>query len=236
MCEQPSTPQGSKAQTPSTLSSTPWREAPKISAPNLGVGNYARNLVVTAFGDQLLARRYNETEIHPHIAILTGQSLDPYALAQPVIAPQEKITLRKIVGTLFASSRLPTPPKDENAEFTALSDLTVVNMLLQNAKLFKVSGRSAEPVALDGQFIMTQPVTLKPGTLGEIDGRLVIAVDENGTRYFKRLRRHDAIILLESINPDGTAPGEILSLEGELGFPRLTGLLEVVGILFELPN
>jgi hypothetical protein len=40
MCEQPSTPQGSKAQTPSTLSSTPWREAPKISAPNLGVGNY----------------------------------------------------------------------------------------------------------------------------------------------------------------------------------------------------
>src|SRR5450759_3096408 len=42
MCEQPSTPQGSKAQTPSTLSSTPWREAPKISAPNLGVGNYIR--------------------------------------------------------------------------------------------------------------------------------------------------------------------------------------------------
>src|ERR1019366_3144640 len=40
MCEQPSTPQGSKAQTPTTLSSTPWREAPKISAPNLGVGNY----------------------------------------------------------------------------------------------------------------------------------------------------------------------------------------------------
>jgi hypothetical protein len=204
------------------------------------VSNYAkvhaRNLVVTAFGDQLLARRYNETEIHPHIAILTGQSVDPYALAQPVIAPQEKITPRKIVGTLFASSRLPTPLKDENAEFTALSDLTVVNMLLQNAKLFKVSGRSAEPVALDGQFIMTQPVTLKPGTLGEIDGRLVIAVDENGARYFKRLRQHDAIILLESINPDGTAPGEILSLEGKLGFPCLTGLLEVVGILFELPN
>jgi hypothetical protein len=46
MCEQPSTPQDSKAQTPSTLSSTPWREAPKISAPNLGVGNYADNIVL----------------------------------------------------------------------------------------------------------------------------------------------------------------------------------------------
>src|ERR1019366_1593867 len=44
MCEQPSTPQGSKAQTPSTLSSTPWREAPKISAPNLGVGNYGNRM------------------------------------------------------------------------------------------------------------------------------------------------------------------------------------------------
>ena len=37
-------------------------------------------------------------------------------------------------------------------------------------------------------------------------------------------------------NPDGTAPAEILSLEGELGIVRLTDLLEVVGVLFELPN
>jgi hypothetical protein len=49
MCEQPSTPQGSKAQTPSTLSSTPWREAPKISAPNLGVGNYIFTAYVKTF-------------------------------------------------------------------------------------------------------------------------------------------------------------------------------------------
>ncbi|WOJ88338.1 hypothetical protein RZS28_10855 [Methylocapsa polymorpha] len=204
------------------------------------VSNYAkvheRNLVVAAFGDQLLARRYNETEIHPHIAVLTGQSVDPYALAQPVIAPQEKIEPRKIVGTLFASSRLPTPPKDENVEFTALSDLTVVNALLQNAKLFKVSGRSAEPIALDGQFIITQSVAVTPASLGEMDGRLVIAVDENGARYFKRFHRHGPLVVLESLNPDGTAPGELLSFEGVLGLPRLTGLQEVVGILFELPN
>jgi hypothetical protein len=54
MCEQPSTPQGSKAQTPSTLSSTPWREAPKISAPNLGVGNYSvetdRTIIYSSVG------------------------------------------------------------------------------------------------------------------------------------------------------------------------------------------
>jgi hypothetical protein len=69
-----------------------------------------------------------------------------------------------------------------------------------------------------------------------MDGRLAIAVDESGARYFKRLRRRGAIIVRESLNPDGTAPGELLSLDGELGLPRLTGLLEVVGVLFELPN
>jgi hypothetical protein len=196
----------------------------------------ARNLVVAAFGDQLLARRYNETEIHPHIAILTGQAVDPYTLASPVVVPIEKIEPRKIVGTLFLSSRLPTPPKDENAEFLALGNLAVVDTALQDAKLFKVSGRSAEPIALDGQFIMTQPVTLTSASLGKMDGRLVIAVDDGGARYFKRFRRRGAIVVLESLNPDGTAPAEILSLEGELGLPRLTGILEVVGVLFELPK
>jgi hypothetical protein len=197
---------------------------------------HARNLVVVAFGDQLLARRYNETEIHPHIAILTGQASDPYALAQPVVAPLEKIAARKIVGTLFASCKLPAPAKDENAEFVALADLSVVSELLQDAKLFKVSGRSAEPIALDGQFIMTRPIILTAATLGEMDGRLAIAVDDSGARYFKRFRRHGAIVVLESLNPDGTSAAEILSLDGELGLARLTGMLEVVGVLFELPN
>ncbi|WP_316234329.1 AAA family ATPase [Bradyrhizobium sp. SZCCHNR1098] len=204
------------------------------------VSNYAkvhpRSLIVTAFGDQLLARRYNESDVHPHIAVLTGQAVDPYALAQPVIAPKEKLAHRKIVGTLFASSRLPAPPKEENSEFATLSDFAVVRRLMQDARLFKVEGRSAEPIALEGQFIMTQPVTLSAMSLGELDGRLVIAVDANGARYFKRFRRRGPIIVLESLNPDGIAPAEILTLDGELGIPRLTGLLEVVGILFELPN
>ncbi len=118
----------------------------------------------------------------------------------------------------------------------ALGDLGVVNTLLQDAKLFKVSGRSAEPIALDGQFIITQPVMLTAASLNAIDGHLAIAVDESGARYFKRFRRRGAIVVLESLNPDGTAPAEILSLEGELGFPRLTNMLEVIGVLFELPG
>jgi hypothetical protein len=203
------------------------------------VSNYAkvhaRNLVVTPFEQQLLARRYNIPEIHPHIAVLTGQATDPTALAQPVIVPKERIAARRIVGTVFAKSKLPVPPKDDNAEFVALSDPSVVHTMLRGAKLLQVSGRSAEPIALDGQFIMTQPIGMTAATMAQMDGRLIIAVDENGVRYFKRFRPHGTIIVLESLNPDGTSPAELLSLQGELGLPRLAELLEVVGILFELP-
>jgi SOS-response transcriptional repressor LexA len=201
------------------------------------VSNYAkvaaRDLVITSFEHQLLARRYNEPAIHPHIAVLAGQATDPTALAQPVIAPRERIIMRKIVGTVFAKLKLSIPPKDENAEFLVLSDLSLVHKMLHNAKLFKVSGRSAEPIALDGQYIMTQPVGIS--AISEMDGRLVIAVDENSVRYFKRLRRNGVLIVLESLNPDGTAPANLLSLNGALGFPKLIQLLEVVGILFEIP-
>ena len=64
---------------------------------------------------------------------------------------------------------------------------------------------------------------------------MVIAVDENGARYFKRIRRHGSLVVLESLNPDGTTPAELLSLDGVLALPKLTGLLTVAGVLFELP-
>ena len=174
------------------------------------VSNYAevhqRNLVVTAFEDQLLARRYNETEVHPHIAVLTGQATDPATIAQPVIAPKAQIQMRKVVGTLFAKHRLPIPAKNDNIEFAALTDFATVHSMLKDAKLFQVSGRSAEPIALDGQFIITQFASLTMTTLAKFEGRPVIAVDENGVRYLKRFRLHGVLAVLESLNPDGTTP------------------------------
>lgn len=204
------------------------------------VSNFAkvheRNLIVTAFQDQLLARRYNETELHPHIAILIGQATDPTSLAQPVIAPKEQIHMRKIVGTLFAKHRLPVPAKIENIEFIELADFTVVHSMLRDAKLFQVSGRSAEPVALNGQYIITQNVAMTKTSISQFDGRLAIAVDDTGARYLKRLRSRGRLVILESLNPDGTTPAELLSLDGEQGLPKLSALMEVVGVLFELPT
>ncbi|MGE3450249.1 MAG: hypothetical protein AB7I06_02470 [Burkholderiales bacterium] len=241
------------------LSMEEWKTATPLKLPNhevyqlaagtldpiagigdlLIVSNYAkvngRDLVVTAFGKQLLARRYNETEVHPTLAVLTGQAVDPYALPQPIIVPREGVEPRKVVGTIFGWNLLPPPPKDENNEIVVLPDPTILAKLLGNARLFQVKGRSAEPIALEGQFLITQQIPFSADAIAEVEGRLVIAVDENGARYFKRLRRHAAIIVLESLNPDGTTPAELLSLDGSQGLPKLTGLLTVTGVLFELP-
>jgi AAA domain len=204
------------------------------------VSNYApvtkHSLVVATYGEQLLARRYNETDVHPDMAVLTGQTLDPYDLPQPVIAPKEKVTQKKVVGTLFVPRLAPPPPKVSGQEVIAVSDFSFIENALSNARLFEVQGRSAEPIALETQLLITHPATFGSNTLKRLEGQLVVAVDADGARYFKRLRVHNTLVVLESLNPDGATPAQLLSLDDSHPFPKLTDLLEVVGVLFEIPN
>lgn len=204
------------------------------------VSNFApvtkHSLVVAAFGEQLLARRHSETDVHPDLVILTGQTLEPHELPQPIIAPKEKLKQKKIVGTLFVSHLAAPPPKVVNQEVVAVSDLPLVERMLTDARLFEVQGRSAEPLALNTQLLITHSATFGTQTLKRLEGRLVIAVDDAGERYFKRLRVHNSLVVLESLNPDRTTPAQLLSLDGSHSFPKLTDLLEVVGVLFEVPE
>jgi hypothetical protein len=204
------------------------------------VSNYApihhRNLVVATVGDALLARRYNHVEAHPDIAVLTGQSVDPTALVKPVIVALKPDNCRKVVGTLFVAHKLSIPPLDRKREIVPLVDSAIIDGTLGGARLFQVKGRSAEPIALNGQFLITHGGTSTLAGFEALDGCLVVAVDENGTRYFKRLRCNGSLMILESLNPDGTTAAEVLSTDGELGLPRLNHALEVAGVLFELPD
>lgn len=94
---------------------------------------------------------------------------------------------------------------------------------------------SAEPIALEGQHLITRERPVKGTNLQVLEGRLVVAVDESGARYFKRLRCRSDIVVLESLNPDGVASSELLSWDGK-NYPRITEAVEVVGVLFELPD
>ncbi|SFK63508.1 hypothetical protein [Methylocapsa palsarum] len=203
------------------------------------VSNYAhinpRNLVITVSGSALLARRLNRPENHSEIVVLTGQAVDPSTLPQPVIV-QPDASFRKIVGTLFAAHLLPAPPIDPDREFAALPDPNIIDQMLRGARLFKVKGSSAEPVALEGQYLITRGKSIKAEAIASLEGRLIVGIDEDGARYFKRLRCHGMIVVLESLNPDGSTAAEILSLDCSHALPKITEALEVIGVLFELPS
>jgi len=203
------------------------------------VSNYAkvnpRCLVVAAIGSSLLVRRYNRTESHPDIVVLTGQSVDPLTIPEPIIAQPDPSQFRKIVGTVFAAQSLGLPGADPNQEFVPLTEPNVLTNMLREARLLKIKGRSAEPIALDGQFLITREAVTTLKDIKALDRRPIVAIDEDGTRLFKRLRCAGQVAVLESLNPDGTTGAELLSFDGSLGFPRITHALEVIGVLFELP-
>ena len=206
----------------------------------LVVSNYAkvnpRNLVVAAYGSRLLARRYNELETHPGIAVLTGQSVDPYALPEPLIIAPEAALLRKVVGIIFASRYLPIPTEDRGCEIIPLRDCQVPRRMLDGARLFQVQGRSAEPIALNDQYLITRGNDTGMEQTNLLDGRPVVAIDEDGTRYFKRLRCRGNFAVLESLNQDGTTAAAVLSFNGMNGLPKLVHVREVIGVLFDSPS
>ena len=88
--------------------------------------------------------------------------------------------------------------------------------LLDGARLLQVKGRSAEPIALDGQFLITRNIMKTAPEIKTLDGRPIVAVDEDGTRYFKRLQCFCQIAILESLNPDGTTASELLTFDDSL--------------------
>lgn len=193
-----------------------------------------RCLVVAGYNERLLARRYSEPEDHQFTSVLTAQSIDPSSIADPVLIPSQNINAKMIVGTLFNQGR-DFPNSAENNEVIAIDDPSGYKALLNHTRLFKVQGQSAEPIALDSQYLITgQEITLQQ-EMTNMDGCLVIAADIEGTRYFKRMRIvENALVILESLNPDGFNPSIIASLDDSTNI-QLTSLLPVNGVLFELP-
>ena len=192
-----------------------------------------RNLVVGVYGDKLYARRLNETEDHTEIVTLTGQATDPYSIPEPVIAPKDKIELNKIVGTVFLSETAPSHA-DEN-EVSEIETFGVVQDRLTGVRLLKVKGRSMEPIALEGQYVMTRDETVDLASIQKLNGQLVIAFNDSGGVFFKRLRHHGELAVLESANASASTSSEILSLSEGSPYPKLTGLRSVVGVLFDPP-
>lgn len=194
------------------------------------------SLVVAICSDHLLARRYQVSPEHPDIAILTAQAVSPSAIAPPLIAHISTVTLRKIVGVLFDPAGFPVsaPLGQELADCGG--DASVKELVSGTLGLVQVSGGSAEPQALDGQYLLISDAIAPDVAYRSLDGRPVIATDSDGRHYFKRLRVVSSEgVVLESLHSGGDYPPVFLSAPGHNSEPTIERIWPVVGVLFERP-
>lgn len=195
------------------------------------------NLVVEDRGTHLLARRWLVDPSATDLAVLVAASSNPRRVPPAVISRSRGANRRKVVGVLFASGSLqPGVAVDSNTEVTALeaNDQTVAS-LVADTEAFEVRGSSAEPLALDKQFILAKPPNedLVTAVLG-LEGKPVIAESEQGYVFFKRLWGIDSnYVVLESLDKSGVEGVTRFSIGQEGPSPSLVRVREVVGIVFD---
>tara|TARA_R110000868_G_scaffold394009_1_gene665188 strand:- start:323 stop:4255 length:3933 start_codon:yes stop_codon:yes gene_type:complete len=193
----------------------------------------ARSLVVALLGDRVLARRYEVADNHSDIAVLTAQSICPRQIAAPVIAQKATLTLHKIVGVIYSQITAGTPPAGQ--EIVPCEGESELNSAIGGTLgLVQVAGHSAEPLALDEQFLIIRDELRDFSFLSTLDGRPVVAEDSNGEHYFKRLRLAGGQVVLESMDSGGDFEALLLAMPGSQG-KSLSRIWPVTGVLFELP-
>ena len=197
----------------------------------------ASNLVVEDRGEHLIARRWHEDRETPALAVLAASSSNPREVPSAVISRAEGANRRKIVGVLFAAEMLQPGDKiKSDTEATALDakdKLTAA--LVADTSAFEVQGYSAEPIALDKQFLLAKPAKSDfQSALDELDGKPVIAEDSEGCAFFKRLRyMSPSRVILESLDKSGSEGLISLSVDPNGPSPYLTSIREVVGVVFD---
>ena len=194
------------------------------------------SLVVAISEERLLARRFEISDNHTDIGVLTAQAVNPRQISSPVIAHRATFKLHKVIAVLYdsASWKSSTPANDEVCDCGGKSMLG--RLTTDALGLVEVSGQSAEPYALDKQYLIVKQPILDLQSLDLIQGKPVIASDSDGNTYFKRLHcvSEDEIVL-ESLDGAGIYSPIILSFPGSAEI-CLDKVWPVGGVLFERPD
>ena len=197
----------------------------------------APNLVIEDRGTHCVARRWVEYAAVPALAVLSASPSNPREVPPAIISRAKGANRRKIVGVLFAADRLRTGEGvDPETEAISLeADNGIVADLIAHTHVFEVQGSSAEPIALDKQYLLAKPSTHDLKTaVSELDGKPVIAEDNEDCAFFKRLRVLDTkSVILESLDKTGSEEMVRLSTDPEQAGPMLIRVREVVGVLFD---
>jgi hypothetical protein len=195
-----------------------------------------KSLVVALSDERILARRLEIAENHNDVAVLTAQSINPREIAPPVIAHKSTFSLFKIIGILYGEATWSPTAESADEVCDCGGESVLTHLTSQALGLVEVVGQSAEPHALNGQFlIITSPIA-PADALKTLEGKPIIAADNDDNCYFKRLRvpTNDQIVL-ESLDSGGDYPPVLLLPPGTAS-NSLKAVWPVVGILFERPS
>ncbi len=196
----------------------------------------AKSLVIALSGDRILARRFEISENHSDVAVLTAQAINPSQIAPPVIAHKATFTLYKIIGVIYEEKAWSAPALSEMEVCECAGEAMLPGPSSKALGLIEVVGQSAEPYALNGQYLIFRKEITVEEALKTLDSKPIIAGDTDDNRYFKRLRIvADDQIVLESLDSSGDYGPVVLSTPGK-GKNCLERVWPVVGVLFELPS
>jgi energy-coupling factor transporter ATP-binding protein EcfA2/SOS-response transcriptional repressor LexA len=196
----------------------------------------ANSLVVALYDDRILARRFEIADNDSDVAVLTAQAINPRQIVSPVVAHKATLTLHKIVGVLYGDSTWSAPGQSEMEVCECGGEAVFTSLAADALGLVEVVGQSAEPHALNGQYLIVKKEITAAEALKTLDGKPIIAADTDDNRYFKRLRivAPDRLVL-ESLDSGGDY-GPVVLAAPRKGKNCLERVWPVAGVLFELPN
>ena len=193
-----------------------------------------KSLVLAISEERILARRFEIAENHTDIAVLTAQSVNPRQIAPPIIANKSTFKLHKIVGVLYDNSPSTFSARSDAEVCKCEGESVLRRFSIDTLGLVEVMGHSAEPYALDGQYLIVKNPIAPEVAIKSLQGQPVIAADTHGNTYFKRFGCvADNIIVLESLESSGIHSPVVLSPPGGRR-ACLEKVWPVAGVLFEI--
>jgi hypothetical protein len=195
-----------------------------------------KSLVVARSEDRLIARRLEIADNHSDVAVLTANAINPRRIAAPIVAKLSTLTMQKIIGVLYDHGQFALGKVGPEEVCDCGGDSHVKGAFEGMQGLVSVNGHSAEPHALDKQFlIIANPMSVAEACK-KLEGRPVIAEDSTGSRYFKRLRSTGkGQVILESLEIGGDFPPIVLASEPDSEL-HISTIWPVLGVLFERPH
>jgi energy-coupling factor transporter ATP-binding protein EcfA2 len=196
----------------------------------------AKSLVVARSEDRLMARRLEIADNHSDVAVLTANAINPRMIAAPVVAKLSTLTMQKIIGVIYGHEKAGLGQGGDEEICDCGGDSHVKAAFANMQGLISVDGYSAEPHALDKQFLIIANPMPVPEACKKLEGQPIIAEDSSGSRYFKRLRSgEEDLIILESLEIGGNFPPITLTSKPGSALHVQT-IWPVLGVLFERPS